>query len=375
MPFYPETNMILAMTTIRRERRLPDQIIGGEVLVKERDRVDAATVVLRGGRAGNYRFISLIDKKLEIQRQKDLKPEYILVEAGKNVKAGDVLVQKGTNRRAPKLTAPYDCEVIRVDLENAQLIVQENPNPYDVKAVYQGLVSAIRGRREIQIEAVGALIQCAWGNGQNTFGFVGQEPAEGIASIANEEIDQTFRGKILLLRDTLTETAIGIALKQEATGIIAPSMSSTLVERVVKLEIPVVLTEGFGGQKMSEIVYNLLRDNQGRQTAIEARQPDRFSTERPELFIPLPTGNAYPPAPERNPVLAPGVLVRVARPPYAGAVGRVIRVWETPRTLSNGLRLPGAEITLTTGGGKGETVFIPLINLEALGRPPEALDA
>lgn len=362
MQFYPETNLILAMATIRRDRRLPDDVAPGEVLVGERQRVDPSEVVLRGARAGDYRILPINPRLFGVRKVEDILPEWIQVQAGQVVKKDAVLIQKGTARRAPKMLAPSDCLVTRIEPD--RFILQENPVPVEVKAVYGGMVSAIRSRREIQIEAVGALIQCAWGNGKNAFALVNEEPEEGIQSLADEELLTTFRGQILLLRHPLTEQTMALAMKQEVSGIIAPSMSSELRMKAVDLPIPVVLTEGFGGQKMSEIVYNLLRDNAGRQLALDAVEPKRFSADRPELFIPLPSGGGLPPMPERDQPLVEGVQVRIVRAPQDGLSGRVRRVIPTPQPLDNGLRSAGAEVELSNG----KMVFVPLANLEVLGR-------
>jgi hypothetical protein len=362
MQFYPETNVIVAMATIRRDRKLPDDVAAGDVLVGERQQVDPSEIVLRGARAGDYRILPINPRTFGVRKLEDIQPEWVQVQQGQFVQQGAVLIQKGTNRRAPKLVAPMDCLVTRIEPD--RFILQENPEPVEVRAVYGGRISAIRSRRELQIEAVGALIQCAWGNGKSAFALVNEEPEEGIETLADEELLTTFRGQILLLRHALTERTMMLAIKQETAGIIAPSMSSELRMKAVDLPIPLVLTEGFGGQKMSEIVYNLLRDNAGRQLALNAAEPRRFSADRPEIFIPLPSGGGLPPMPERDQPLSEGVQVRIARPPYEGAAGRVRRVIATPQPLENGLRSAGAEVEL----GNGKVIFVPLADVEVLGR-------
>lgn len=362
MAFYPETNLILAMTTVRRDRRLPDDVTAGEVLVGERSKVDPTTPVLRGNRAGAYRIVPIVPRLFGVKKLEDVLPEWTQVQTGQVIKKDAPLIQKSEQKRAPRLLAPVDSVVTRIEVD--RIILQENPVPVEIKAIYSGLVSAIRSKREVQIEAVGALIQCAWGNGQSTFSVFSEEPAEGLQSLAQEELMTTYRGQILLTQNPLMMQTLDIAIKQEVAGIIAPSMSSELRLKAIGMSMPIVLTEGFGGQKMSQIVYNLLRDNSGRQTALDAVEPTRFSADRPEIFIPLPTGGGLPPMPERDQALAVGSQVRIARAPLAGATGQIRRVVEAQQTLDNGLRSAGAEVTLTNG----KTVFVPLGNLELLGR-------
>ncbi len=212
------------------------------------------------------------------------------------------------------------------------------------------------------IESSGVLIQGAWGNGRSAYGLYTEEPEGGLQTLADEQLLTTLRGQLLLLTRPLTRDVLTIARQQDVIGIIAPSMSSAL--RTVALDSPiaVILTEGFGEQQMSQIVYNLLLDNRGRQTALDAVEPSHWTSDRPEIFIQLPSSGSQPP--EHDQPLAAGTMVRLARAPYAGLTGTVRRVIDTPRALENGLRLAGAEIQLT--GGK--VVFAPIANIELLGR-------
>jgi hypothetical protein len=361
MPFYPNSNYIVPMATIRRDRRLPPDVTPIEVVVTEGVRVDPTTLVLRGARAGAYRIVPLL-APLGVKRADEILPEWVHIVEGDIVREDQVMIQRGTGRRAKKVLAPADSIVTRIEPD--QLILRANPEEVEIRAIYSGTVTAVRGKREVQIEAVGALIQCAWGNGRSVFGIYKKEPDGGLQSLAQEELLTTFRGQVLLTVNPITSQVLQLARKQEVAGIIGPSMSSDLRSAALEISIPVILTEGFGAQKMSEIVYNLLRDNMGRQAAVDAVEPMRFSSELPEIFIPLPSGGSLPPMPERNQALVAGAMVRITRAPRAGIAGRVKRVIETPQVLDNGLRVAGAEVQLANG----QTAFVPLGNLEMLGR-------
>src|SRR5258708_33952800 len=119
-----------------------------------------------------------------------------------------------------------------------------------------------------------------------------------------------------------------------------------------------------GEQQMSDVVYKLLRDNLGRPAMFDATEPERWSPSRPEIVIPLPAGAQPPPPPEADQALEEGVLVRLVRAPFAGMSGHVRRVVDTPRSVENGLRLPGAEGQRANGG----TVFVPVATLEMVCR-------
>jgi hypothetical protein len=365
MPFYPNTHLILPMTTIRRERKLPEGVNGLDAPVREDAKVDPDTVVLRGARAGDYRIIPL-RKPLGVRRGEPLENAWIKVGVNDQLEMGRVLAERGPGRRAPRVVAPDSCIIRRIDLDQDQMIIQIDPEEVDVRATFPGTVTNVTGKSSVQIESIGALIQAAWGNGKMAFGAYREEPEGGIQALADESLVTSLRGQIILLKRPLTRQALEIARVQEVGGLIAPGMPSDLRAMALNLRMAIVLTEGFGAEQMSQIVYNLLRDNLGRTIALDAVEPSRWSSDRPELFVQLPSGGSLPAAPERDQFLTVNTAVRLARAPYRGLNGTVKRLVETPRAVDSGLRLTGAEIQLSDG----RIVFAPIANIELLGRAP-----
>jgi hypothetical protein len=365
MAYYPEHSFIVGLATIRRERRLPPGAIG-EVMVREHQRVEASDVLLRGAVPGDFIIINALER-LGLRDPDDFTQEMMEYPVGELVAEGEVIASKGRGRGGRTIKAPTDAVLARV--EGGQIILQVNPRPVEIRAMCPGDVTSVRGNNEVLLETVGALIQCAWGNGKRAYSTYKPEPSEGIESIKGEALMQQYRSTaIITTRPLLSASIFSAAIEQEVKGIIAPSMHADLREAALKQPIPIILTEGFGEQQMSEIVYNLLRDNIGRPAMIDAIEPARWAPGRPEIVIPLPSGGSPPPAPEADQPLREGVVVRVTRAPYAGMVGRIRRVSDTPRPVENGLRLAGAEVQLPTG----RTVYVPLANLEMLGRAGDA---
>jgi hypothetical protein len=366
MPYYPEHTFIIGLATIRRERRLPPGAIGGEVLVKEGLRVEAADMVLRGMVPGDYLLLKAL-APLGLRHADELNEDVLQVQAGSRVEKGGIIAVRGEGRGARTLKSPTDAVIARI--EEGEIILQANPRPVEVQAMCPGEITSVRGTSEVLLETVGALIQCAWGNGKQVYSVYKAEPPEGIESLQGESLLQQDRATALVMTHPILSSMIfNVALEQEITAIIAPSMRADLREAALRQTIPLILTEGFGEQKMSEIVYNLLRDNLGRPALISAIEPERWSSSRPEIIIPLPSGGTLPPAPEMDQPLAEGALVRMTRAPLAGMTGRVWRIADAPRTVENGLRLPGAEVQLSSE----RTVFVPLANLELVGRSADA---
>ncbi len=366
MPYYPEHTFVIGLTTIRRERRLPPGAMGSEVMVKEGMRIEAADTVLRGTAPGHYLILKALGP-LGLRHADDLNEDVLHVQVGDRVERGAIIAARGRGRGAKTIKAPTDGVIARI--EDGEIILQANARPVEVQAMCPGEITSVRGTSEVLLETVGALIQCAWGNGKQVYSVYKAEAPEGIEALQGDSLLQQYRATALVMTHPIQSSLVfNVALEQEITGIIAPSMHADLREAALRQTIPLILTEGFGEQKMSEIVYNLLRDNLGRPAMINAVEPERWSSSRPEIIIPLPSGGSLPPAPEMDRPLAEGALVRMTRAPLAGVAGRVLQVADMPRTVENGLRLPGAEVQLSSG----RTVFVPLANLELVGRSVDA---
>jgi hypothetical protein len=86
-----------------------------------------------------------------------------------------------------------------------------------------------------------------------------------------------------------------------------------------------------------------------------------LSGQLPEVVIPLPL--TEPPEPKETDTLAPGQIVRLRRAPRAGEVGTLNALRPGLTQLPNGVRAPAADVRLENG----ETVIVPLVNLEILG--------
>ena len=361
MPYYPDHTFILGLTTIRRERRLPPSALG-HATARDGSHVEAQDIVLTGSLPGDFMIVDALEP-LGLKKAEQLTEEMINVQAGNTVEKGRVLAQNGKRM----LRAPVNALIAQVD--NGQIILQANPVHIDIEAMCPGEITSVRGNTEVLLETVGALIQCAWGNGKRAYSQYKMEPEGGIETMPDDSMLSQFRNNAVILNHPIQSfKTFSVAVVQEMTAIVAPSMRADLREMALRQPIPIILTEGFGDLQMSDLVYNLLRDNVGRPAMYDASEPERWSPNRPEIVIPLPYGGSLPPSPETDQPLTEGAQVRMRRAPYPGMSGRVRRLVDTPRAVENGLRLPGAEVQLSDG----RTVFVPLANLELLGRAADA---
>ena len=364
MPYYPATTLIVPAVTVRRERRLPSNTISSWA-IREGSTVSADEVIIRGLLPADFMVIDAL-RPLGLKRAEQINEDMLQVSKGGPVFEGDAILTIGKGRRAKSLKAPTNAVFARI--EGSDVILQTNPDPVDVVAMYPGKVTSLRHQNTTAlIETAGALIQGVWGNDKIAYSQLRLEPRDGIESLLGDTLVPEYRGlAVVMTKPIRSDVPFKVAHQQSMTAIIAPSMHSNLRQLALEQSIPVLLLEGFGELDLSEIVYNLMRDNDGRPATINAVEPTRWSADRPEVMITLST-NIPAPLPITDQPLGVGSLVRIIRAPLRGKSGRVKRLIDTPRQVENGLRLLGAEVELTNG----QVHFVPLANLEMLGRAVE----
>ncbi len=363
MPYHPETTVILGSTKIIREYNLPPNAIG-EVVVQNGAAVHPDTLLLEGSIPSEVLFLDAL-KLLGLRRADQITEDMVQVPVGELVDAGVPLLINGKGRSAKRVITPKRARFAQLD-EAGRVLLQTDPQPVAVYALMTGRVNSTSNRRVV-IETAGTLIQAAWGNGAASYGkltFAEEETAQYDLALEDEEDS----GMIIVLEQSIqTANVFQDAIQRSWRGIVAPSMSSTLREQAVRLGIPVLLTEGFGNVPYSEIVYNLLNNNRNRLTTADAVEPSAWRSGRPEIVI--PTGlNSRLKAPERDLPLVAGATIRITRPPHYGRTGKVLNLPESPITVENGLRVAAAEVQLSDS----EIIFVPLANVELLGRPLDA---
>lgn len=356
---YVEQRHTIAWTTIRRERMLPDNAIG-VVEVQNRQHVNLREIVVRGAVPARYVFINA-QAQLGLRRADQL-DELMLVQVGEGVESGQVLAGKDPNR-GRRVLSPVTGVLVLVS--EGRIIVQETPELVELEAGLVGQVVEVRPNRGVVIESFGALAQGVWGNGRRSIGPLRMEPEDGLEMIFDDSIDRQYSGAVVVTRRSLKETGLMVIENQSIGAVIAPSMDASLYERALETRAAIILTQGFGDVRLSGQISGMLEGLAGRQTTVDAYLPTRWESRRPEVFINLPArANERPPEPNIHQALRPGVAVRLTRSPYIGFTGEIIDLPNAPQLLDNGLRARCARVALVTG----ETVLVPLANLEVFGR-------
>lgn len=358
--FYPDSRYISNLTTIRRECLLPEAAIGS-IQVTDGARVDIRDVVAHG--AIPARHVILEGQQFFGLRKADSLDALMLVKVGDVVDVKDPIAGKSRDR-GKRLLSPVRGVVTRI--ADGRVILQEMPEIIDLEAGVQGRVVRLYPGRGVAIETVGALVQGVWGNNRRVIAPMRTEPDGGLENMTEADvIESRYRGAIILIRQSLTMDAIRIAQDQNSAGFIAPSIDADMREFLLKSDLALMLTEGFGSMRMSTSIFSLLNDFDRRVVTLDTYMGQFWEPRRPEVVINLPVPKGEQPSRANiMQALRPGMRVRITRAPYAGQMGEVQELPEHPLLMDNGLRVKCAHVTLVAG----DVVTVPLANLEATGR-------
>jgi len=344
-----------------RDRRLPRVTIPRLSHLVAGTNVEAVNVVLEGDILREYRILDIAEA-LKIKDPDPSKIAAVLqIEEGERAQLGQELARRGKGRRGRVLLAPAAGVVVRI--HEQRLVLQISERTVEVQAKIPGEIEKVESHL-VRVVGNGAIMQGAWGNGKFCYEAFRFLPEDGFVGLSKLDVRiSEYRGVVLISPVPINKGDLLVAQQQEAAGVVAPSMASNLREFAMGLTFPVLLTEGFGQKRPTALIYNLLRDNMGRQASFDAVTPDIWSDERPEIMIPLPSGGMTPPTPSLDRALTVGAQVRITRAPWDGFIGDVVELPETPQVVGNGLRVPSAKVRLP-GGRIG---LVPLANLELLG--------
>jgi hypothetical protein len=351
--YYPDQRHALELTTIRRERLLPEEAIGS-VEIEAGKRVNLRDVVARGTVPSRHVIVEVADY-FGLKDPEEL-PSLMKVEVGNAIDDQDLLAERGRRRLYSHVRG------ILAYVGEGRIIIQETPEVIDLEAGVDGQIIEVKAGRGVVIEMVGTLVQGVWGNNKRALGAIRIEPEDGVESIFGDELDVQFKRAVVVTRRPLKASGIHTMEDQGLSGIIAPSMDPDLIGHALNANGAIMLTEGFGALRMSETLRSMFSNLAGRQAMLDATMTNRS---RPEVIM-NPTGRtgARPPEPDADVALRAGMNVRLTRMPYAGQVGQIANLPKSPVLLDNGLRAMCAQVMLVSG----DKVFVPLENLEIFGK-------
>ncbi len=353
MRLYVSQTTVSHLKLIRRTRMLPGQ---GEIMVRAGDRVDPVQVIGKARVPSDFRIVN-VARSLAVPLR--TVSRYITVEVGERVEKGDVLARKG---RVGKRVCRAPITGLITGIGGGRVLI-EGPSDYvEVRSGYYGKVTRVYANEGVEIEISGALIQGAWGNGQEGFGVLQVVVQERDRPLKARAVDAASRGVILVGGSHLDHQALERAEETQVRGIIVGGIPPELVTRIKTLSFPVVATEGIGTIPMASPLFDLFSTHDGREVMVDGRFESGREAVYPEVMVPLA---AEPGTDQLRLVDAPlkvGDRVRVGRAPHVGVVGTVVELPERIFTMT-GIHLPVARVQPE---GEDGSFLVPVLNLEVL---------
>ncbi len=344
---------IIGFTSIIRERLLP---IPGTVLVRQGQKVSAGDVVAE---ASMPREHVLLDVSRSLRIHPKNAEELVRFKVGDEITAdAEIAVGKGLFPKTVR--SPKDGRVVATG--GGMILIETGSSKIEVRAGIPGMVTQVIPERGAVIQAGGSLIQGVWGNGRVDSGMLVNLAEKPDSVLTAGQLDVSFRGAVILAGMVKDVEALKVAAELPVRGLILSSLSPSLLPAAREMKYPIMVTEGFGDLPMNSVAHKLLSTNAKREIAVNAEVFDRYTGAKPEAVIPLPV-SSEPPTPNEVEPFAVGLQVRLRRPPSMGMIGSISNLLPGLTTLPSGLRAPAAEVKLENG----ESVTVPLVNLEVVG--------
>jgi Uncharacterized protein conserved in archaea (DUF2118) len=342
---------IVPLTKVRRARLLPTN---GRVLVKAGQSVTASDVVAET-RLHNKHVLVDVQRDLNLTSAAETR-EVIDRKLGERVQEGDVIAETGKLFRRV-VRAPVSGVIVMIS--NGQVLLEADQPPFRLKAGMDGEVIEVLPEQGVLVETNGALIQGVWGNGKVSQGLLLNLTKTPGDELTPSRMDVSMRGGIAFSGWCGRPESLEIAAQLPLRGLILGSIMPGLIPIAKKMDLPILVLEGFGQIAINNIAYDLLTTNVQRNIALNTAAWNSFTGARPEAVITLPA-----PA-ENSPEIdfyKAGQTIRVQSTPYCGQTGILSQILPGLTTLDNGLRTQAAIVQLADR----KEITVPLANLDVL---------
>ena len=359
---------VLKKTIFKKERILP---LKGDVLVKSGDQLTPDTIVASTNLPGNVQMLK-VSNILNID-PKDV-VEALQVKEGQEVKKGDIIAETSGifGMFKSSVESPADGTIESISQSTGRVVVREAPIPVEVDAYVSGVVDEVVENEGIVLKSNAAFIQGIFGIAGEKRGdllLVSSSPGEELTA---DQITADMKGKILIGGSFLSLEAYKKALSVQVAGIVVGGFNYYDLKAILgynlgvaitgteKLNTALIVTEGYGSIPMSEATFSLLKDNDGKAASINGATQIRAGVIRPEIVIPIDTGNTDDDSKSKMPEgIQEGSTVRVIRSPNFGKIGKVISLPAELNKMESETMVRVAEIDID-----GKNFLIPRANLE-----------
>ena len=359
---------VLKKTIFKKERILP---LKGDVLVKSGDQLTPDTIVASTNLPGNVQMLK-VSNILNID-PKDV-VEALQVKEGQEVKKGDIIAETSGifGMFKSSVESPVDGTIESISQSTGRVVVREAPIPVEVDAYVSGVVDEVVENEGIVLKSNAAFIQGIFGIAGEKRGdllLVSSGPGEELTA---DQITADMKEKILIGGSFLSLEAYKKALSVQVAGIVVGGFNYYDLKAILgynlgvaitgteKLNTALIVTEGYGSIPMSEATFSLLKENDGKAASINGATQIRAGVIRPEIVIPIDTGNTDDDSKSKMPEgIQEGSTVRVIRSPNFGKIGKVISLPAELNKMESETMVRVAEINID-----GKNILIPRANLE-----------
>jgi hypothetical protein len=356
--------------TIQKIRRLP---IPGELLVKVGDEVTEGQSVARAYLPGDSELLK-VSSLLGIEPE-DL-PVVLRKKIGDSVKEGETIANYSAFFGLIKksVESPVSGTIESISDITGRVLIRGPPKPLEIDAYIPGLIVDIIPREAVVIETNAGILQGIFGIGGETHGEIKIAVDSYQDELRDEHVSSEDAGKILVGGSEVTCKTLQKAAKVGIKGIIVGGIKDVELFAFTGTEIGVAITgnedlgitfmvtEGFGKMNMSKRSFNLLKEFEGQQAAMNGATQIRAGVMRPEIIIPHGTLSKQSGDVDLSDGLTGGTPVRIIREPYFGALGAITSLPVELQRLESESYVRVAEVILETG----EKVIIPRANVEII---------
>jgi len=342
---------ILALTNLRRARLLP---AAGKVLVKQGQKVTPNDVIAETVLHPRHMVFD-VRQALGITRPAQLS-QAIERRVGDKVEVDDVLARSGGLFKRV-LRAPVAGQISII--AGGRIVMEVDSPLFQLRAGLAGIITEIIPERGAILEASGALVQGAWGNGRADSGVLLSLAAAPEDMLTRERLDVSMRGAVVVAGHCAQADAIREANGLPLRGLILGSATADLLPALQTALFPILLTEGFGRIPMNLAAHRILTTNEKRDTAVNATERGLGA----QVGFLSPAGTAAAGSvPAESVTLKEGLHVRVLGMQQAARVGMIVSLPAELVHLPNGVRTRVAQVKLEND----EQLAVPLCNLDVL---------
>lgn len=362
---------VTPLTYITRDRALP---IKGEILVGQGQRVDFDTIVGRCYLEGAP-YIVKVAELLGVEPEEVVR--YLRVRVGDVVSKGSVLASYtaflGLLKKS--VESPVEGTVESFNEVTGHLTIRSPPRVIELRAYVRGTVLKVVPGESVTIGTPAAFVQGIIGFGGERHGEIELVSSSNQDVVGPDQIGEHHAGKIVVGGSLITYEALEKARKVGVAGVVVGGAKITDLERILGYRIGVaitgrenigftiVLTEGFGRLPMSKRAFEIFKENEGVEAAINGATQVRAGVIRPEVIIPKgeeSLSGALEPLGEGR--MKVGSVVRIIRYPYFGEIGTVVELPVELHKIETESPVRVVKVRLQDG----RVVLVPRANVEII---------